>query len=144
MSHASTADEVWGVAYHITPSRVEEVKEYLDIREINGYTIHEVPFYPADDHQSPIRTIAYIGTPENPQFTGPQDPPALAEHIWKSRGPSGDNKDYLLKLDESLDQLSPDSGDGHVKELATIVRALEAGSTATKQSQRNASIDAPN
>ncbi|KAK5281633.1 hypothetical protein LTR40_004536 [Exophiala xenobiotica] len=27
-------DHVWGVAYHIIPSKVKEVKEYLDIREM--------------------------------------------------------------------------------------------------------------
>lgn len=35
----SSADKVWGVAYRIEAEHVEEVKEYLDIREINGYTI---------------------------------------------------------------------------------------------------------
>lgn len=35
----SAADKVWGVAYRIEAEHVEEVKEYLDIREINGYTI---------------------------------------------------------------------------------------------------------
>lgn len=35
----SSADKVWGVAYRIKAEHVEEVKEYLDIREINGYTI---------------------------------------------------------------------------------------------------------
>lgn len=35
----SSADKVWGVAYRIEANHVEEVKEYLDIREINGYTI---------------------------------------------------------------------------------------------------------
>lgn len=32
-------EKVWGVAYRIETDHVEEVKEYLDIREINGYTI---------------------------------------------------------------------------------------------------------
>ncbi|KFY31339.1 hypothetical protein V493_01196, partial [Pseudogymnoascus sp. VKM F-4281 (FW-2241)] len=29
-------DRVWGAAYHIPASRAAEVREYLDIREING------------------------------------------------------------------------------------------------------------
>ena len=116
---------MFGVAYHISPAQVAEAKAYLDVREMNGYTIHQVPFYPADGQQPPISTMAYIGTPANPQFTGPQDPQALAEHICKSRGPSGENKDYLLRLEASLDELSPDSGDGHVKALAVKVRALD-------------------
>ncbi|KAF7885637.1 uncharacterized protein EAF02_004146 [Botrytis sinoallii] len=83
-----------------------------DIREINGYTIHYTEFYPAassssssftetqqQQQQQPIQTLLYIGTPSNPQFTGPQDPQELAEHIFRSEGPSGLNRDYLLSLD---------------------------------------------
>jgi cation transport protein ChaC len=92
-SHSTAPDRVWGVAYCITPSRVAEVQSYLDIREINGYSIHWVPFQPADPEQAAIpRTLVYIGTPDNEQFVGPQDPQALAEHIWRSEGPSGLNR----------------------------------------------------
>jgi len=122
--HDSESDKVWGVAYRIDARRVAEVKEYLDIREINGYTIHYTPFYPSDGSPM-IQTLLYIGTPDNDQFMGPQDPAALAEHIYKSVGPSGPNKDYLLSLETALDSLSPESGDGHVKDLATRVRKLE-------------------
>ena len=31
-------DVVWGVAYHIIPSKVKEVQEYLDIREMYDAT----------------------------------------------------------------------------------------------------------
>jgi cation transport protein ChaC len=103
---------------------VTEVREYLDIREINGYTIHYTPFHPADG-SSTIKTLVYIGTPENDQFMGPQDPQKLAEHIYRSVGPSGLNKDYLLSLETALDGLSPESGDGHIKDLAIRVRQLE-------------------
>lgn len=115
---------MWGTAYRIEASKVDEVREYLDIREINGYTIHYTPFYPADESPS-INTLVYIGTPDNDQFMGPQDPQVLAEHIYKSEGPSGLNKDYLLSLEIALDNLSPESGDGHITDLANRIRRIE-------------------
>jgi cation transport protein ChaC len=124
--HDTAPDNVWGVAYRIIPEKVAEVKEYLDIREINGYSIHYAPFQPADG-SAPIRTLVYIGTPENEQFVGPQDPQKLAEHIFHSKGPSGPNKDYLLNLDTALNELTPESGDIHIHDLANRVRALEQG-----------------
>ncbi len=129
--HPEGSDKVWGTAYRIEASKVAEVREYLDIREINGYTIHYTPFYPADG-TSPIRTLVYIGTPDNDQFMGPQDPQKLAEHIFRSEGPSGLNKDYLLGLEKALDELSPASGDGHVKDLADRLRAIEASVSGPK------------
>jgi cation transport regulator ChaC len=122
--HDAAPEKVWGVAYRIIPEMVSEVKEYLDIREINGYSIHYTPFYPADG-AAPMKTLVYIGTPDNDQFVGPQDPQKLAQHILESQGPSGLNKDYLYGLDTALGELSPDSGDHHVRDLAQRVRALE-------------------
>ncbi|KAL2178563.1 ChaC-like protein-domain-containing protein, partial [Thermothelomyces heterothallicus CBS 202.75] len=135
--HDSAPDKVWGVAYRIKADRVAEVKEYLDIREINGYTIHYTPFYPAPGvdpallpqnhhHDFPFRTLVYIGTPDNEQFVGPQDPQKLAEHIYRSSGPSGLNRDYLWGLEAALGELSPESGDEHVTDLANRVRAIAA------------------
>lgn len=107
------------------------MRDYLDIREINGYSIHYAPFHPApgagaEVEEGPIRTLVYIGTPENDQFTGPQDVQALAEHIYRSEGPSGLNRAYLLSLDEALRELSPESGDEHVTDLSGRVRAIIA------------------
>ncbi|KAH6626010.1 ChaC-like protein-domain-containing protein [Chaetomium sp. MPI-SDFR-AT-0129] len=149
--HDSAPDKVWGVAYRIKADRVAEVREYLDIREINGYTIHYTPFHPAPPatHTTstsktatdadagadadlttlpdyPIRTLVYIGTPDNDQFVGPQDPQLLAEHIFRSSGPSGQNRDYLLGLEAALDELSPESGDEHVTDLSNRLRAVIA------------------
>ncbi|KAI1345286.1 ChaC-like protein-domain-containing protein [Xylariaceae sp. FL0016] len=133
--HDAAPDRVWGVAYRIEPARVAEVKEYLDIREINGYSIHYTSFHPAartgdkngDQQSETIRTLVYIGTPTNDQFVGPQDPQALAEHIYVSSGPSGPNRDYLLSLETALDALSPgESGDGHITDLSKRLRALDA------------------
>lgn len=123
--HETAPDKVWGVAYRIAPEYVAEVKDYLDIREINGYSIHYTPFLPADGSPS-IQTLVYIGTPDNEQFVGPQDPDDLARHILHSEGPSGLNKDYLYGLHNALDELSPESGDHHISDLASRVKALEA------------------
>jgi len=122
--HDSAEQKVWGIAYRIEAPKVAEVQEYLDIREINGYTIHYTAFHPSDGSPT-IKTLVYIGTPENDQFVGPQPPQQLAEHIFRSIGPSGPNKYYLLSLEEALDSLSAESGDGHVKDLAIRVRKLE-------------------
>jgi hypothetical protein len=156
------------------------VREYLDIREINGYSIQFTPFHPAPFttsissppstpvprigeaeagaeagiggaaaastwHRSarsitasttifakletqvpPITSLVYIGLPENPQFLGPQDPDGLARHILKSRGPSGENREYLFLLEKSLLELSKDSGDDHVSDLVRRCREIEA------------------
>lgn len=57
---------------------------------------------------------------------GPQDIQALAKHIYRSEGPSGLNRDYLLGLDKALQELSPESGDEHVTDLSDRVRAVMA------------------
>ncbi|EMC95311.1 hypothetical protein BAUCODRAFT_535917 [Baudoinia panamericana UAMH 10762] len=130
--HALAPPRVWGAAYRIPPQHVAEVKNYLDIREINGYSIQYTPFTKASSAQSngvsrkQIDCLVYIGLPDNPQFLGSQDPQALAEHIIRSRGPSGENKDYLYQLETALNELSPESGDKHITDLARRCREIEA------------------
>lgn len=118
-----------------------EVKEYLDIREINGYSIQYAPFHQiqpsingtthtsdtSDGINHKIECLVYIGLPDNPQFMGPQNPQALAEHIVRSRGPSGKNVDYLYELETALNGLSQDSGDEHVTDLARRCREIQSG-----------------
>ena len=103
---------------------MKEVQKYLDIREINGYSIRYTTFRPADHDISDIYCLVYIGMPDNPQFLGALDPGDVAATINESIGPSGDNREYLLQLDEALDSLSPESGDEHVSDLARRVKAM--------------------
>jgi len=144
---------VWGAAYRIPAPHVTAAKELLDIREINGYTVHTTPFHQVDmtatyktvhtcSSSTPstnnpssapvavvpdkIQCLLYIGLPTNPQFVGPQDPQALAEHILRSRGPSGENREYLYQLGEALEGLGEGSGDEHVRDLVRRCREIEA------------------
>ena len=103
-----------------------EVQQYLDIREINGYSMQYTPFQPLDSTLPPIRCLVYIGLPDNPQFLGAQDPQALAEYISRSRGPSGENTEYLFMLEQALHDLGAGSGDGHVQDLAARLRKIQS------------------
>lgn len=117
---------MWGAAYRIEASKVREVQDYLDIREINGYSMQHTPFWPADKKVPSFKCLVYIGLPDNPQFLGRQDPQAVAEHICRSRGPSGENVEYLLMLEQALKDLGNASGDGHVQDLADRVRRIQS------------------
>lgn len=66
----------------------------------------------------------YIGLPNNPQFLGVVPPEQVAETINASIGPSGENRDYLLHLEEALTSLSPSSRDEHISDLARRVRNM--------------------
>ncbi|THX84200.1 ChaC-like protein [Aureobasidium pullulans] len=130
--HSDAPPTTWGAAYRIPARHVAEVREYLDIREINGYSIQYTPFHVsktyAASHElpAPIDCLVYVGLPDNPQFMGPQDLQGLAEHIVKSRGPSGENKDYLYGLDQALIELGEGSEDEHVHDLARRCREVES------------------
>lgn len=73
--------------------------------------------------------MVYIGLPSNPQFLGPQDLDRLAARIWRCKGPSGENRDYLFMLAEALKGFGGGAEDEHVEELAKRTRktGLDSG-----------------
>jgi len=102
---------------------VNAVQSYLDIREINGYSIQYTDFHPlAKTSVAVLKCMVYIGLPSNPQFLGKQSPQDVADVIARSTGPSGNNSEYLFMLEEALEDLASESGDEHVKDLANRVR----------------------
>lgn len=132
---SSSKAAVWGAAYHIPASHAEEVHDYLDDREIDGYTVHYTPFYPtptsatsADSPTNPITCMVYIGLPTNPQFLREpldREPQSVADVISASCGKSGRNAEYLYLLGKALDGLGLGSADVHVTDLVGRVREIE-------------------
>jgi cation transport protein ChaC len=59
---SSTTSTVWGAAYHIPAAYAEEVHDYLDDREIDGYTVHYTPFHPVSPPSSSTGTTASTRT----------------------------------------------------------------------------------
>jgi cation transport regulator ChaC len=126
------------------------VHDYLDVREINGYTVHFTPFHPvasvSPSNESsalnaapsgtdgisspgvPMTCMVYIGMPTNTQFLrdpADRDPDAVARVISVSHGQSGKNTEYLYLLEKALEGLGLGSADGHVTDLVKRVKALE-------------------
>lgn len=124
-------DIVWGVCYTISSEHAAEMKEYLDHREKDGYTVHQVDVWGIVDATEKIivpNATCYVGRSDNPSFVGSEAVPGLARRIWESSGPSGPNKDYLYHLARAVRELAPESHDSHLSALEAYVRRLDEGS----------------
>ncbi|OQD78836.1 hypothetical protein PENANT_c077G10277 [Penicillium antarcticum] len=133
-SESASTGKVWGAAYHIPASHAEEVHDYLDEREIDGYSAHYTPFHPTIDVEgatdsSPIICMVYIGQPSNPQFlreAARREPQDVAQVISAGHGLSGKNTEYLFLLEKALEGLGLGTADVHVTDLVKRVKAIEA------------------
>ncbi|KAE8415747.1 ChaC-domain-containing protein [Aspergillus pseudocaelatus] len=144
LESSSSAARVWGAAYHIPASHAEEVHDYLDEREIDGYTVHYTPFYPfsgskaSGSDSKPLTCMVYIGQPTNPQFLrdpARREPQDVAEVISRGRGQSGKNTEYLYLLEKALEGLGLGSADGHVTDLVRRVKAIEKEDEAARDEE---------
>lgn len=106
--------ECGGVAYQVAG----RVFRSLDVREKNGYLRLWVPVRLAGGDA--VDGLVYIAGPDNPAFLGPAPDAALVRQIAAARGPSGSNREYLLKLAAALRGLDED--DSHVYALETMLR----------------------
>jgi glutathione-specific gamma-glutamylcyclotransferase len=99
-------NKVWGTAYKINSDNIEEVRNYLDYREKNGYSLEYVRFW-SIDHCS-FNALLYIASPNNEAFLGPKPPNEIVNHILTSAGPSGPGYEYLFHLILALHQHWPE------------------------------------
>ena len=99
---------------------------YLNHREKGGYTTHKVVFYPRKDSSThtPFHTLVYIGTELNPNYLGPAPIEDIAKQVVDSRGPSGCNTEYVLKLAESMRTNFPSVRDSHLFSLEDRIKVI--------------------
>jgi cation transport regulator ChaC len=95
-----------GMAYRVRP----DVFDHLDVREKNGYLRFFTPM--TFDNGEQAEGLVYIATEDNAAWLGPAEPDEIARHIHGARGPSGDNREYLVSLAQALRAL--DVHDEHV------------------------------
>jgi len=116
---------LWGAAYAIAASDWPDVFPRLEHREQAGYrqltlTAALAASDRAGDVVAEVPVVIFIGGADRPEFIGPEPLATTAEIVRRSRGPSGDNADYVLALDRALTDLGVRDPD--VQALAELIR----------------------
>ncbi len=109
----------FGVAYRVAAAEAEAVLVALDHRERAGYQRIPTSFYCGDDEQSLAQVLVYIASSSNPDYLGPAPLEDIAARICRAHGPSGSNRDYVLRLAAALAAIGGD--DEHVSAVARLV-----------------------
>lgn len=111
---SSPGAQCGGMAFLVEP----EVFTHLDYREKNGYERIAVDIR-FDKEKAP--GVVYRAAEDNPAFLGPATPADMAEQINRCQGPSGSNRDYVLRLANALRELGV--MDAHVFEVESWIGA---------------------
>ncbi|KAI3422112.1 hypothetical protein GPALN_012645 [Globodera pallida] len=117
----------WGIAYKINEKAVENTLKYLDHREKAGYRLKRVKFYP-DDGSEPFELSVYISEADrrNIYHSGPTSMDDIVKQIIRSRGLSGSNLEYALRLADCQRRMAPNFWDEHLFEIeAKLLKECE-------------------
>jgi cation transport protein ChaC len=107
-----------GVVFSLAAAQLDEVLSHLDVREQGGYEREVVRLVGGEP------ALAYVGRAGNPEWLGPAPVDEIAAHVARSRGPSGDNREYVLRLVDALRELGVTAEDD--SELFAVDARLRA------------------
>jgi len=113
---AEEGSSVEGFAYAIPLGQEDDTLELLDEREQAGYVRHRAAATFPDRTEE---VLTYLAPPGNPSWLGPASVDAIAAHVAGASGPSGTNRDYVLRLAETLREAGIE--DPHVAEIERAV-----------------------
>ena len=115
-------DEIcWGMAYRLPAGNNSDILDHLDHRERGGYDRLDIDIYLINEQ--PVKGITWFACENNPNYLGEASPHTIARQIIGSKGPSGENIEYIYRLEESLSSINV--SDPHVTQIANEVRALQ-------------------
>jgi cation transport protein ChaC len=111
----------WGVAYRLPVPALDDLLRQLDVREVAGYERRIVPAFQRGSPRPVLpRVLVYAAGPENPSYVGPAPLEQIAQRVRVARGASGDNIQYVRRLQRALRELGVH--DPHVTALAGLLR----------------------
>ncbi len=113
----------WGMAYRVEPAAREEVLANLDHREVGGFDRRELDVHFGDSTRPSVRGFVYVASQANPNYLGPAPVSEIARQVRRSRGPSGSNSEYVLRLADWLRDVG--AVDDHVFRVADRLRTDE-------------------
>ena len=111
----------WGRAYRLPDAEREAILGRLDHREKAGYQREELPLCGVEG-QVFAHGLTWVATPSNPNYLGLASLEAMASQIDAAHGPSGSNREYVLKLAAALREIGVE--DDQTFELERILLAL--------------------
>lgn len=120
------AARCWGMAYRVPDAEHDAVLEALDERERGGYDRLRLPihFAGAGREEAPgPHALAWVATERNPGYLGPAPLRAIVDQVRGSAGPSGSNREYVLRLAGALREIGAE--DPHVFALEALLRQEE-------------------
>ena len=107
-----------GAAYRIDPAHAARVLDDLDHRERGGYERLDIALELDGD---PAGGLTYVAAPDNHNYLGPATLAQIATQVREAHGPSGANREYVLRLAAALRDLGQE--DAHVFELEQLLLA---------------------
>ncbi len=110
-----------GMAYDVPEEILRDVLAHLDHREKGGYRQIETTIHFAKEDRA--QGIAYFADAQNPLYLGEASVGEIAAQVLRSRGPSGTNIEYVLRLADALRALG--GLDPHTASVESAVRLLE-------------------
>jgi cation transport regulator ChaC len=108
----------WGMGYRVDDADVARVLDELDFREQAGYQRHVETLW-LDGGDDRVEALVYVAGAGNPNFLGPAPVEQIAAEARHSVGPSGPNRDYILRLADALREHGAD--DPHVFAIAELL-----------------------
>tara|TARA_E500000331_G_C17249243_1_gene710391 strand:+ start:301 stop:831 length:531 start_codon:yes stop_codon:yes gene_type:complete len=111
----------WGIAYRLSNDGIEDTLAALDYRERGGYDRLEIDLH-LETGES-VNGITYFASGDNPNYLGHAETSDIAQQIFGASGPSGDNTEYVFRLEQTLGEIG--SPDDHVTDIANQLRQLK-------------------